>query len=365
MEADVIRLRALGLLVAFLVACGSSPEPGGGGGGGVVEKPGSPSTGASPSDGAQPGGSTPGTERKTDLFVRTFGDPKDRPIVFVHGGPGSNAVIFERTVAEAIAARGNFVVSYDQRGSGRSPKGTLADFTYAKATGDLDDVIAAHHLKDPILIGHSWGTTLALKYLELHPNVAKGAILVSGPLDYPESIFTILQRCRAFYEKWFLFPLAREVAELEKKLFPRGLTPPYELDSTLLAEVMKHALPCGLYFASSPTAEAAATWAGLLAGEERSLITDQAPDVGAGFDANEGLSESEFSALFEKLKARLYGIYGADDGLYSDLQNTRISNILGASHFTLLPNAGHMSFIDQRSTFLEVLARYLDALSKS
>src|SRR5690242_6494442 len=59
---------------------------------------------------------------KSDLSYRVFGDVHAPPVVFLHGGPGATSYGFELTAAPEIAARGYYVVAYDQRGSGRSPK---------------------------------------------------------------------------------------------------------------------------------------------------------------------------------------------------------------------------------------------------
>ena len=320
---------------------------------------------------AAPGGAPPGGkptapaasgEVKTDLHVRVFGSPSDPPVVFVHGGPGASAYSFESTAAEALAARGNFVVTYDQRGGGRSPKGTAADYSFAKATQDLEDVIRSLHLSAPVLLGHSFGGALALELLELHPGVARGAVIVSSPLSFPDSYANIHDRCIDLYEKTFAFGKVAQMEALHARMFPKGLTAPYSFSGADIATTMESALDCLLYFSSSPSLDAASTWATLLADSKSELVTNVSTDVGAGYQANDELSYIDLGPLYEKHKERLFAIHGSDDGLYSEKDKARAAQILGASHFTTIRDAGHDSFIDEPDAIMLAITGYFAQL---
>ena len=67
-----------------------------------------------------------------NLYIKTYGNEKDKPIIFIHGGPSGNATLFEGTTAQNLADQGFYVIAYDRRGEGRSidPKAT---FTYEEA----------------------------------------------------------------------------------------------------------------------------------------------------------------------------------------------------------------------------------------
>jgi proline iminopeptidase len=109
-----------------------------------------------------------------------FDPPKGAPsrpeaIVFLHGGPGVRQGPFDQAIYGSFAANGFRVFLYDQAGSGLSgflPH--LRDYTVARSVADLEEVrqkIGAEHL---ILIGHSWGSTLATSYMAKFPgHVAK------------------------------------------------------------------------------------------------------------------------------------------------------------------------------------------------
>jgi proline iminopeptidase len=354
--AEVLLMkRYLVLLALAVTACGAaaSSDNGDGTNGGSATLP--------PPSGTSAGGPTP---KKTDLYVSTFGNPKDRAVVLLHGGPGGNAYMFEATLAPDLASKGYFVVTFDQRGCGRSPAGAPSDFTFAKATQDLDDVIHTVGVDAPVLVGHSWGGTLAVKYLELHPGAASGAILVDNPMDYPESLSNVHERCIAFYGKWFMFDSKQEVTDLHARMFPKGLVAPYDFAPADIASTMDHATKCFLYFPSMPTAQAAETYASMIAGPNGALLTSYASAPAAGFGANEHLDALAFTDLFAKFSERVYGIYGAEDGLLSDAGSLRIGSTIGMSHYVSVKGAGHMPFIDQRGVTLDALVHDIESLPK-
>jgi proline iminopeptidase len=306
----------------------------------------------------------PAGPRTTDLFHRTFGDPKNRAVIYVHGGPGGNGAIFEETVAEALAAKGNFVVTYDQRGSGRSPKATPQDFTFARFVQDLDDVIHTLGLKKPTLIGHSWGGTLSVKYMEKHPASVAGTVLVGNPIDYPDSMFNIHQRCAERYASVFAFGKREEIIGLNRKMFPNGFQPPFAFANEDVGKTMEHASTCLLDFALPPSPFGALGWVKLAASPNFELAKSFAPEPAGGLQSNEKVLDHDFRALFKSLAPRLFGIYGVEDGLLSDKQNLEIPQLIGPSHFTLVPHAGHVVFIDREDAFLDLMTRDMDALAK-
>lgn len=360
-----MRSRVLALsMVVSLVACGGSGEAP------AADESAPPAAGEGSSTGSgvgkspdtKPGAPATTGEVKTDLFVRKFGSPSDPPVVFLHGGPGSSAYSFETTAAEALAARGNYVVTFDQRGGGRSPKGTAADYSFAKATKDVDDVIQSLHLVNPVLLGHSFGGALAVKFLDLHPGVARGAVIVSSPVDFPDSYANIHDRCIDLYRKTFAFGKVAEMQALHKRMFPKGLTPPYSFAGEDVAATMESAFDCLLYFSSSPTLDAAATWAKLLADPQSSLVTSVVPEVGAGYQANDQLGYVDLGPLYTKHKDRLYVVQGADDGLYSEKEKSRAAQLVGTSHYTRIAEAGHDSFIDRPDEIMLTIASRLGEL---
>lgn len=109
---------------------------------------------------------------------------KPDPIVFLHGGPGLRNAPFDRDAYSSFAANGFRVILYDQVGSGLS--GLLPhirDYTIARDVDDLEAIRNQLHVDRMILIGHSWGSTLAASYMAKHPDrVAKVVFHSPGDL---------------------------------------------------------------------------------------------------------------------------------------------------------------------------------------
>jgi pimeloyl-ACP methyl ester carboxylesterase len=71
------------------------------------------------------------------------------------------------------------VVTYDARGHGLSAKPS-SGYGFDSIVADARAVIRAVALRRPIIVGHSWGATVALELAARRPRVVAGAVLVDG-----------------------------------------------------------------------------------------------------------------------------------------------------------------------------------------
>ncbi len=111
------------------------------------------------------------------LHVERLGNPEGLPAVFLHGGPGSSCTAEHRRYFDAKRFH---AVLFDQRGSGRStPKRCLDLNTTQDLVADLEKIREALGIRRWMLIGGSWGATLALAYAEAHPERVLGLVLRS------------------------------------------------------------------------------------------------------------------------------------------------------------------------------------------
>lgn len=96
-------------------------------------------------------------------------------IVYLHGGPGVRQAPFDQEIYGGFSVQGFRVFLYDQAGSGLS--GFLvhiSDYTMERSVEDLEAVRRKIAVEKMILIGHSWGSTLAASYMAKYPgHVAK------------------------------------------------------------------------------------------------------------------------------------------------------------------------------------------------
>jgi proline iminopeptidase len=110
----------------------------------------------------------------------TWGSPAGRAAVVLHGGPGSGASRSRRDLFDLAAWR---VVLFDQRGCGRSTPhagAALADLsanTTAHLVADIERLRRHLEVERWLVVGASWGSTLALAYAEAHPQRVTGIVL--------------------------------------------------------------------------------------------------------------------------------------------------------------------------------------------
>jgi len=152
-----------------------------------------------------------------EVYWETSGNPDGKPAVFLHGWPGAGAKPDNRRLFDPARYR---IVVFDQRGCGRSrphasdPRTDLSTNTTWHLIADIEAL--REHLGIPnwLVLGGSWGSTLALAYAETHPERVTELIL--------RGVFTLRQReldwfyqggaGAIFPERWqdFLAPVASE-----------------------------------------------------------------------------------------------------------------------------------------------------------
>jgi pimeloyl-ACP methyl ester carboxylesterase len=76
-------------------------------------------------------------------------------------------------------------VGFDARARGKS--GTSADYSVRAAVSDIGSVIDATQIERPILVGWSYGATIAVRYAAQHPEQVGGLALIDGA--YPIAMF--------------------------------------------------------------------------------------------------------------------------------------------------------------------------------
>jgi proline iminopeptidase len=110
-----------------------------------------------------------------ELYVETVGRAGGLPAVYLHGGPGSGCQPDHRKLFDPQRFH---AVLYDQRGCGRSrPKGSRDANTTAHLIADMEMIRENLGFARWMVVGGSWGATLALAYAEQHPQCVSGIVL--------------------------------------------------------------------------------------------------------------------------------------------------------------------------------------------
>ncbi|MEV4258338.1 alpha/beta hydrolase [Spirillospora sp. NPDC049652] len=143
-----------------------------------------------PANAAPPAGvrfwNLPTGSRIAYVHAPASGKPRPTPVVFLHGGPGTPGEGIP-VAGAALAADGFDVYAYDQLGAGRSTRlSDVTGYTVARHVADLDAIRTALGADKIIVVGQSWGGSLAAQYLAAHPeHVAKVVFTAPGGLWLP------------------------------------------------------------------------------------------------------------------------------------------------------------------------------------
>lgn len=109
------------------------------------------------------------------LKVRTYGNPKGIPVVYLHGGPGGGT---KPENTKYFDSEKFFVVLFDQRGCGDSkPFADLRENTTWDLVADIELIRRKLNIKTWFVFGGSWGSTLSIAYGIRHPESCRGFIL--------------------------------------------------------------------------------------------------------------------------------------------------------------------------------------------
>lgn len=106
------------------------------------------------------------------VYWEVCGNPSGKAAVVLHGGPGSGCMEWHRRLFDPEVYR---VVLFDQRGCGRSrphasePDADLSANNTANLIADIEALRERLEIARWLVLGGSWGSTLALAYAEAHP----------------------------------------------------------------------------------------------------------------------------------------------------------------------------------------------------
>jgi proline iminopeptidase len=102
-----------------------------------------------------------------ELYFEESGNPRGKPVVFLHGGPGGGT---DPKMRRFFNPRRYRIVLFDQRGCGKStPHASLVDNTTWDLVSDIEKLREHLGIKRWQVFGGSWGSTLALAYAQKHP----------------------------------------------------------------------------------------------------------------------------------------------------------------------------------------------------
>jgi pimeloyl-ACP methyl ester carboxylesterase len=101
------------------------------------------------------------------------------PVVLLHGN-GTMIEDWEISGVLDLAARRHRVIAFDRPGFGHSARPRSRVWTPAAQAALLYEALKRLDVERPVVVGHSWGTLVALFLALEHPDEVRGLVLLSG-----------------------------------------------------------------------------------------------------------------------------------------------------------------------------------------
>jgi proline iminopeptidase len=143
------------------------------------------------------------------LYWEACGNPKGRPALFLHGGPGSGCSSGQRRFFDPTLYN---AVLFDQRSCGRSrPLASDCDCdlsanTTAHLIADIEALRELHRVDRWTILGLSWGSTLGLAYAETYPDRVSALVLALVTTTSHHEVQWITEDIgRVFPQQWERF----------------------------------------------------------------------------------------------------------------------------------------------------------------
>jgi proline iminopeptidase len=288
------------------------------------------------------------------LYTKTFGNPKDKALLFLHGGPGYNAINFEYSTADILSKQGFYVIVYDRRGEGRSVD-TSAKYTFQQSFEDIQVILNKLKVKNVTLLGHSFGGVIASLFTEKYPKLINKLILIGAPIIIQETFNTIITSSKVIYEsKGDKNNLG--YLDILDKMDKKSL----EYSSYCFG----HAMQNGFYLPKKMTEEAKNIYTHLkMDTVVKKYASQMSYESSKGFWLNEKYTSINLTNSINnilKMEVPVYGIYGKDDGLYSLNQIEYLEMLITTKNLKYIDNCSHNAFIDQQNQFIEAIIKWMN-----
>lgn len=143
----------------------------------------------------------------TELFLTDSGG-SGTPVIYLNGAYAD--LKHWRTVVAELGTADWRHISYDERARGRSKRST--DYSFEACLRDLDAVLDATGVERPLLVGWSYGATLAAHWAQRNPRCALGVVAVDGAMPYDWIDDAARARLRTLFRRMrLILPIASRV----------------------------------------------------------------------------------------------------------------------------------------------------------
>lgn len=242
------------------------------------------------------------------INFETRGENKN--IILLHGW-GDNLKVFQNIIPELAKKFKVFVLDLPGFGLSSLPPRPFSVFDYAKILKKFLDKLKLDKI---VLLGHSFGGRIAIKFAALFPNLVEKLILMDSagikpPKTFKKGLYLVLAKLGKIF---FSFPFLKRFREkARKKLYQRIGVHDYEKAGELKETFLK-------------------------------------------------IIDEDLQKFAQQIKAPTLIIWGENDNEVPLSDGESLNKLISNSKFVILENAGHYSFIEQKEKFLEEVGRFLE-----
>lgn len=134
-------------------------------------------------------------DREHQIYFAQYGQPDAPATVILHGGPGSGC---NDAMLDWFDLSRQRVVLFDQRGAGKSiPAGSIDNNRTSDLVEDMERLRIKLGIPRWLIVGGSWGATLALVYSARYPGTVRGMVLRGAFLASEREIYWFFQSLRS------------------------------------------------------------------------------------------------------------------------------------------------------------------------
>jgi proline iminopeptidase len=269
------------------------------------------------------------TVRGVRLFERRIG--RGPATVVLHGGPGAHHD-YLLPGFDALAA-GRTLIYYDQRGGGRSSVPREVPVGWREQVADLDALREAWGLERLSIAGYSWGGLLALLYATDHPAHVERLALVSPAPAW--------RSARAEYERRLAErTMAPALQEARAALRASGLR---ERDPETFQRRSFELSVAGYFHDPAKV----------------SALTPFRVTGRTQLEVWNSLGDYDLRPALERVRVPVVVLHGDDDPIPAESARALATAL--AAPFHLLPDCGHVPYVEAFEEFRRLLDGFLPA----
>lgn len=302
-------------------------------------------------------------ENLNGIHINTYGNSNNQALLYVHGGPDYNSHDFEVTTATNLSRLGYFVVTFDQRGQGRSSKTDPTHYNYSQYADDIKMIIESYKLKDVVLLGHSHGGIISIHTLKKYPELIKKVALLGAPIDWISMTDAIVENCKESYSSVGNSEYLEGLEKIEASFKNYESLNDVQKIGTI-SWIFIHARACGLYNVANPTAEHMAFEELLKKNPIEAMVAENAQKPMPGFVKNEDYVRTNLLEFVARNNSKFCGLYGAEDGLFTAASLDEIHKAIDPTKsgvkFHIIKGASHHFYFQKQKEFFEQLQSKCD-----